>query len=280
MIELLKSHGLGNDYLVLVSGVLPAAGGIRALCHRTMGPGADGLLVRVDSDVADYGLRIFNPDGGEAEKSGNGLRIYARYLVDHAGAPSEFSVETLGGVVRCAVGESSVSVEMGRATFQPSQIPIDADEACIEASLKAAGEEFTFTAVGIGNPHCVIFRPEPLLDGLRWRRWAPVIERHPLFPNRVNVQFVRDLGKQRLELRVWERGAGETSASGSSSCAVAAAAVRTGRCEPGRITLFMPGGSLQVDVSPDYDVVLTGPVEEIGRMVVSSSWCKAHGLTD
>ncbi len=276
--ELLKSHGLGNDYLVLLSGSVPAEAGIRALCHRTRGLGSDGLLVRVDSQVADYGLRIFNPDGGEAEKSGNGLRIFARWLVDHRGAPERFSVETKGGLVRCTVRPDDVSVEMGRATFIGPQVPVLLPGEVVEHTLRAAGEEFTFTAVGIGNPHCVIFRQEPLLDGLRWRRWAPVLERHPLFPNRTNVQFARHLGGQRLEIRVWERGAGETSASGSSSCAVAAAAVRTGRCQPGRIDLQMPGGALRVDVSPDYDIVLTGPVEEVGVFRPSASWCNAHGL--
>jgi diaminopimelate epimerase len=278
--ELLKSHGLGNDYLVLLGGALPVAHGIRALCHRHTGPGADGVLIRVPSELADYGLRIFNPDGGEAEKSGNGLRIFARYLVDHCGAADDFTVETKGGIVRCRVRPESVSVDMGRATFVASEIPVDLEGECVQRTLRAAGEEFTFTAVGIGNPHCVIFRPEPLLDGLRWRRWAPVIERHPVFPNRVNVQFVRHLGGQRLEMRVWERGAGETSASGSSSCAAAAAAVRNGLCEPGLIQLLMPGGPLQVEVKPDYELVLTGPVEEIGRIVLSQAWCKAHRLTD
>jgi len=276
--ELLKSHGLGNDYLVLVSGKLPGEGGIRALCHRHLGPGSDGLLIRVDSEVAAYGLRIFNPDGSEAEKSGNGLRIFARWLVDHEGAPASFTVETPGGVVRCIVREHDVSVEMGRATFNAAEIPVNLEGEVVERVLRTAGEEFTFTAVSIGNPHCVIFRPEPLLDGLRWRRWAPVLERHPLFPRRTNVQFVRQVSQERLELRVWERGAGETSASGSSSCAVAAAAVRTGRCKPGRIELLMPGGVLCVDVTEDYDLVLTGPVQEVGMIRPSLSWCNAHGI--
>ncbi len=276
--ELLKSHGLGNDYLVLVAGRLPGEEGIRALCHRNLGPGSDGLLVRVDSEQADYGLRIFNPDGSEAEKSGNGLRIFARWLVDHEDAPTSFSVETLGGIVHCIVREQNVSVEMGRATFNAADIPVKLEGEVVERILRTAGEEFTFTAVSIGNPHCVIFRPEPLLDGLRWRRWAPVLERHPLFPRRTNVQFVRQMSSQRLELRVWERGAGETSASGSSSCAVAAAAVRTGRCQPGRIELLMPGGMLLVDVTEHYDLVLTGPVQEVGIIRPSASWCNAHGI--
>ncbi|MED5370787.1 MAG: diaminopimelate epimerase [Myxococcota bacterium] len=274
--KLLKSHGLGNDYLVLHEGTLSGRALVRALCHRHTGPGGDGVLTEGPAGDCDYGLRIFNPDGSEAEKSGNGIRIYAQYLVDHCGAPSEFSLNTLGGVVRCQVAPDQVSVQMGRASFRPADVPVDLEvEEAIEQQISAAGEDFTFTAVGVGNPHCVVFRDEALLDATRWRRWGPILECHPLFPRRTNVQFVQVRGPQQLELRIWERGAGETSASGSSSCAAAAAAVRTGRCQPGEITLHMPGGVLKVRVDPDWSLLLRGPVQEVGWFSPSAAWLAA-----
>jgi diaminopimelate epimerase len=166
---------------------------------------------------------------------------------------------------------------MGTASFRPADIPclLEVDEA-IEQPLASAGENFVFTGVGIGNPHCVIFREEALLDATRWRRWGPLLEAHPLFPNRTNVQFARVRGPRKVEIRIWERGAGATSASGSSSCAVAAAAVRTGRCEPGFVAVHMPGGVLDVIVGEDLSLRLRGPVEEIGLFELSEAWLSAR----
>ncbi len=271
--KLLKSHGLGNDYLVLHEGELGGRAMVRGVCHRHTGPGGDGLLTAGPKGGCDYGLRIFNPDGSEAEKSGNGIRIYARYLVDHCGAPSSFTLNTLGGPVGCQVDPEQVTVEMGKASFVPSEVPVDLDvPEAVEQRVQAAGEDFVFTAVGVGNPHCVLFRDEALLDATRWRRWGPILEVHPLFPNRTNVQFVQVRGPQSLEIRIWERGAGETSASGSSSCAVAAAAVKTGRCAFGEITLRMPGGCLWVHVAEDWSLRLRGPVAEVGWFQPSETW--------
>lgn len=263
-----KSHGLGNDYLVLHEGgpLTPAL--VRALCARHEGFGADGVLWPVGSAVADYGLRIFNPDGGEAEKSGNGLRIFARYLVDHRGAPPRFTVETPGGVVRCVVEDAAVSVEMGRASFEPAVIPLLRPGA-VEQAMELLGHSLQFTALSVGNPHCVLFC-DP--ESLPWRALGAALERHPDFPNRVNVQFAQVLGPDRLRLRIWERGAGETSASGSSACAVAAAAVKTGRCAPGLLCLEMEGGELSVRVDADFSLTLRGPVEVVGELRPSPSW--------
>ena len=271
--RLLKSHGLGNDYLVLHDATVAEPALIRALCDRHKGLGSDGLLVRESTSDADYGLRIFNPDGSEAEKSGNGIRIFARYLVDHCGAPTEFTLHTRGGVVRCDVGPLEVVVDMGKASFKPADVPcrLDVDEV-VDQVVQAAGETFKFTAVGLGNPHCVIFRDEALLDAIRWRRWGPILEVHPLFPNRTNVQFARIKGRQLIDTRIWERGVGPTSASGSSACAVAAAAVRTGRCPHGEIRIRMPGGVLSVQVADDWSLRLRGPVEEIGWLEPSAGW--------
>ncbi|MCB9743573.1 MAG: diaminopimelate epimerase [Alphaproteobacteria bacterium] len=269
----IKSHGLGNDYLVLDRGPAPTPAQVRRLCDRHRGPGADGVLVPTAGEGADHGLRIFNPDGGEAEKSGNGLRIFARFLVDHRGAPEAFSVATLGGLVRCRVGPEAVEVEMGQARFEPAALPMTrAVPELIEQPIEVCGERLVFTGVSVGNPHCVVFTEDRSLDALPWRAWGRALERHPDFPRRVNVQVARVAGPQALELRIWERGAGETSASGSSSCATAAAAVRTGRLSFGEVELFMPGGRLEVRVDPGFQLTLRGPVEEIAELRPSPRW--------
>ena len=273
VIPVVKSHGLGNDYLVvraadLPGGTLDAAGAVR-LCDRHRGVGGDGVLVEVPSRTADFGVRIFNPDGSEAEKSGNGLRIFAKYLWDHGHArTATFSVETAGGVVGCACRVEggrvdAVSVEMGRATFAASAIPVrgvDGDAVAARLELET-GEAVVFTGVSVGNPHCVVFVERA--DEDECRRLGPLLERHAAFPNRTNVQLARVVDRAIVDIRIWERGAGYTLASGSSSCAAAAAAVRTGRCEAGPIRVTMPGGALVVDVRTDWTLRLEGAVVEV-----------------
>ena len=272
--RLYKSHALGNDYLIQESGPPPTPALIRALCHRTNGVGSDGLLCPQPSQRADCGVRIYNPDGSEAEKSGNGLRIFARWRVDRLFTPRDFTVETAGGVVRCTVLDDGVRVEMGRAHFAPEALPATFPGPLIDSALRVGDERLTVTALSVGNPHCVIFvEQDPELAP--WRRWGEAIERHPRFPNRVNVQVAQVLGPDHLNIRIWERGAGETSASGSSSCAVAAAAVRTGRLRPGRIRLDMPGGTLFVTVSEALDLTLEGPVSPIAEITLDPSWLAA-----
>ncbi len=271
MIPFVKGHGLGNDYLVVRAADLPggelAAESARRLCDRHRGIGADGVLVHVASDRADAGVRIFNPDGSEAEKSGNGLRILAKYLWDHGHvAGPTFTVETHGGIVACecrvASGRvESVAVEMGRVTFQASDIPMRAITGdAVDVMLDTGSESLVVTALSIGNPHCVVFdgdASEP-----RCRALGPVLEWHPAFPRRTNVQLARMLDRTTIDIHIWERGAGYTLASGSSSCAAAAAAVRTRRADPGRIQVTMPGGTLTVDVRHDWSIRLEGPAVE------------------
>ncbi len=257
--RLFKAHGLGNDYLVWMGEGPVDAALARRLCDRHRGPGGDGVLEPAASTRADYGVRIWNPDGSVAEKSGNGLRIFARWLVDHRAADAAFTVDTGADVVRCRVGADAIAVDMGRACFR-ELAPLAVGSASIPA-----------LAVDVGNPHCVCFRTEPDLDTLPWRDWGRAIETLPQFPNRTNVQFAH-IVDGRLEIRIWERGAGETSASGSSSCAVAAAAVHTGQLPPGRIDVHMPGGTLHVDVSADYELVLTGPVAPVGLFEIDPAW--------
>lgn len=263
-----RYHGLGNDYLVLEDGPVMRPELVRAVCDRHRGVGSDGILEPADPGPADYGVTIWNPDGSIAEKSGNGLRIFAQWLVDARSAPRSFSVWTGSCLVRCDVGDDVIAVDMGSATFVPAEVPVTADGPLLDAPLP--GGPWRVCAVGLGNPHCVVFVDDP--DAVPWRAWGAALEVHPAFPNRTNVQIARVTGPASLDVRVWERGAGETAASGSSACAVASAAVRTGRLAPGQITVHMPGGSLSVDVTPDFRLRLVGPVERVCRIDVDARW--------
>ncbi|HEX7239898.1 MAG TPA: diaminopimelate epimerase [Longimicrobiaceae bacterium] len=274
-----KGHGLGNDYLALRLAEVPfslSPPAVRLLCDRHTGVGSDGVLAFVPSDEAEFGLRIFNPDGSEAEKSGNGLRIFAAYLYDRGavspGAP--FTVETPGGVVTIRIHEESpegvldVEVEMGSAEFRSAAVGMagpDRDTAAEVLELPA-GDRMEVTAVSLGNPHCVVFQDE--LDPEDLRRRAPQLSTHASFERGTNVQFARVEGPGLVEAWVWERGAGETSASGSSACAVAAAAVRRGLVAEREVEVRMPGGSLHVTVREDWSLLLRGPVEGVywGRL--------------
>jgi len=269
-----KYQGLGNDYIVLerddVGGAdLPAAL-VRRICDRHYGVGSDGILVESVASGGAPALRIFNPDGSEAEKSGNGLRIFARYLWDEGRvADDPFPVLTRGGTVRCQVrdGGSTVFVEMGVARFDSELIPVAGPpREVVDEPIDAGGEHLRFTGVTVGNPHCVVHVDEPTPELAR--RLGPLPETHPLFPKRTNVQFVRVLGRHRIAIEIWERGAGYTLASGSSSCAAAAASVRLGRCSGG-VTVEMPGGSLEIGVGEDYALTMLGPVGRVADGVIS-----------
>jgi diaminopimelate epimerase len=272
MIQFVKGHGLGNDYIVISEADLPGPIGTRQIeriCDRNRGAGSDGILLLVPGwDGADFGLRILNPDGSEAEKSGNGLRIFAKYLWDHGHVKRDvFTVSTKGGRVecRCHVVDGRmnlVTVEMGRCTFVATEIPMigPTDEA-VRVPLDVDGERLTVTAVSVGNPHCVIFTER--LDEALVRRMGPRIEHHPAFPNRINVQWARLASRSEVDILIWERGAGYTLASGSSSSAVACAAVKNGLCDHGLVTVRMPGGTLSIEVRPDWSIRLQGPVEEV-----------------
>ncbi|HET7874324.1 MAG TPA: diaminopimelate epimerase [Methylomirabilota bacterium] len=272
MIPFAKGHGLGNDYIVINGADLPAPltpAQVVRICDRNRGVGSDGILLVVPAwGGADFGLRILNPDGSEAEKSGNGLRIFAKYLWDRGLAKTEtFTVDTKGGRVdcRCHVVDgrvTEVTVELGRCTFRAPEIPMNGpDREVLRVPLQVDGETLLVTAVSVGNPHCVIFTER--LDEELVRRLGPRVEHHPAFPNRTNVQWARVASRSRVDILIWERGAGFTLASGSSSSAVACAAVKNGFCDHGVVTVRMPGGTLRVDVRPDWSIRLQGPVEEV-----------------
>lgn len=271
-----KGHGLGNVYLIVDPRALSfrlSGRAIRAICDRHTGVGSDGILALVPSRRADFGVRIYNPDGSEAEKSGNGLRILSRFLHDyHYTRRRGFTVETRGGIVRATLavargGVRAITVDVGRATFHSTAIPMAGPpREVIDEPLALDGEVLRVTAVSLGNPHCVVFASR--LDVATLRRLGPRLETHRAFPRRTNVQFARVAGPGAVEILIWERGAGETQASGTSACAAAAAAVRLGRT--GReVTVAMPGGHLDVVIDDAWNVRLTGPAELVCTGVFS-----------
>jgi diaminopimelate epimerase len=277
-----KGHALGNDYIVLdpVRLTFPlTAQAIQRLCDRHTGIGSDGILALAPSHRADFGLRIYNPDGSEAEKSGNGLRIFGKFLYDHGyTTKTTFTVETLGGLVgiELRVRDGTVqriAVEVGKATFSSTEIPAAGPpREVLSEEVEVGGERLTITAVSVGNPHCVVFVPD--LSPADLRRLGPQLEHHPLFPHRTNVQFAKVESPHRVSILIWERGAGETLASGTSASAVVAAGVRRGVLERHAV-VAMPGGELEVSVSEDWTIRLVGDAQEVYQGRISGEFLRA-----
>jgi diaminopimelate epimerase len=265
-----KYHALGNDYIVLDPADFPTwkAPGretIRVICHRNFGVGSDGILWGpIPTTKADFGLRIFNPDGSEAEKSGNGIRIFSRYLWDQKLANNPFfTIETPGGVVSSEIkdGGKLITVEMGSVSFDSAKIPVKGPpRQVLNEKLEIQGRTFTFSAATIGNPHCVI--PVDDLSPELAKRYGPDIEVNPLFPNKTNVQFLRVLDRTSIQIEIWERGAGYTLASGSSSSAAAAVAHKLGLV--GRsVQVRMPGGTIGIEIGDNFSITMTGTVNKV-----------------
>jgi diaminopimelate epimerase len=257
MAHYVRSHGLGNDYIVIDPRRVPFAvtpEAARLICDRHRGVGSDGILLVDEPHGADFGVRILNPDGSEAEKSGNGIRIFAKYLREHGYTTAgRFTIDTRGGRigVELSLREGhvyEVTADMGTVAFDPLEA-IDVD-----------GRALAVTVLSIGNPHCVAIVDD--LAAVDVHALGPKIERHPAFPARTNVQFAQVLARDRIRIEIWERGAGYTLASGTSSCAAAAACHRKGLVDP-RVTVTMPGGELQVTIGEDYAMRLRGPAEEV-----------------
>ncbi len=267
-----KYHALGNDYIVLDPADFPSWGTpsldqIRVVCHRNFGVGSDGILWGpLPSAKANFGLRIFNPDGSEAEKSGNGLRIFSRYLFDQARPKgATFTVETPGGVVRSEIKDQGrlITVEMGRVSFDSARIPVKGPpREVLGEPIEIQGRPFTFSAATIGNPHCVL--PVDDLSPELARRYGPDLEVHPLFPNRTNVQFLRVIDRSTIQIEIWERGAGYTLASGSSSSAAAAVAHRLGLVDRS-VTVRMPGGQIGIEIGEGFAITMTGTVNKVAE---------------
>jgi len=269
-----KYHALGNDYLVIDPQDWPSpltSAQIKVICHRNFGVGSDGILFGpLPSDQARFALRIFNPDGSEAEKSGNGLRIFSRYLWDRQRVKNEeFKIQTPGGVVTARVfdGGKNVRVEMGQVSFQSDRIPVSGPpREVINEQIAVGGRTFTFCAATIGNPHCVI----PLLEisAAMARQYGPMLETEARFPNRTNVQFLKVLDRKNIQIEIWERGAGYTLASGSSSSAAAAVAHKLGLCDRS-ISVHMPSGSISIEIGDGFSILMTGPVAKVSEGAIA-----------
>ncbi len=263
-----KYHAIGNDYIVIdpaeFQGELDRAA-VRRICHRNYGVGSDGILLGpLESKHCEFGLRIFNPDGSEAEKSGNGLRIFARFLWDRGLVGNgRFSVETPGGAVSCRVSEDagSVTVEMGEVSFDSRKIPVDGEpREVLNEEIEIDGAVLRFCAATVGNPHCVVLSDSPTESEAR--RFGPPLEVDPRFPNRTNVQFMKVLDRSHIRIEIWERGAGYTLASGSSSTAAAAVAHKLGLCD-NNVVVHMPGGDIRIQFANGFFATMTGPVTKI-----------------
>ncbi len=278
--EFIKYQALGNDYLVCdpqVWGADLRPEQIRQVCDRHYGAGSDGILLGpLVSESADFGLRIFNPDGSEAEKSGNGLRIFTRALWDRGllapdpvqpGASQPCRIQTKGGLVQAEVLDHGcmVRVAMGRPTFDSTRIPVAGPpRQVIDETMTIDGQTLRYCAVSMGNPHCVVLCDETS-EALA-RCLGPLIENEPRFPNRINVQFLQVLDRANIRIFIWERGAGYTLASGSSSCGAASVARKLGYCDSA-IAVHNPGGTIQVNFAADEMVYMTGPVARVYRGV-------------
>ncbi len=265
-----KYHALGNDYLVMDPAdhpdlPAPTEAQIRVICHRHFGPGSDGILWGpLRTAKAQFGLRIFNPDGSEAEKSGNGLRIFSRYLYDQKKVTTApFTIDTPGGVVEVTIqpGAALITVEMGKVSFSSDKIPVAGPaREVLNEQIRIQDRDFTYCAATVGNPHCVI--PLPEISEKLARQYGPDLEVHKNFPRRTNVQFLQVLDRANIRIEIWERGAGYTLASGSSSSAAAAVARKLGLVDD-KVAVHMPGGRIGIEISPDYAIRMTGPVTRV-----------------
>lgn len=269
-----KYHALGNDYIVINPKDMPApltTEQVKIICHRNFGVGSDGILLGpLPADGAQCALKIYNPDGSIAEKSGNGLRIFSRYLWDTKVVNNdEFTIQTDGGLVRSTVfeGGSMVRVEMGKVSFDSEIIPVVGPKReVINERISVGGREFTFCAATIGNPHCVL--PLQEISAKLAQEFGPLLEVHPNFPRKTNVQFLKVLDRANIQIEIWERGAGYTLASGSSSSAAAAVAHRLGLVDR-EVAVHCPGGLIKIEIGDNFSIRMTGSVTRVSDGVIS-----------
>ena len=273
-----KSHGLGNDYIVLDSENIDfelSPEKIKTICEVHFGIGSDGILLKVPSKICDFGLRIFNPDASEAENCGNGLRIFSKYLFDYKlTTQKHFTIDILGREINCEIIELEneqarrIKVGMGKANFISKAIPVSLDkEECINENLVIEDKTFNINCVSMGNPHCVVRRDNLSLEELL--KYGPFIEKHALFPNKTNVQFIEVIDKNNIKALIWERGAGHTLASGSSSCGIASTALKRGWID-NKVKIHLEGGILEIEIDDNWNVYMTGEVKEIANGYLSN----------
>jgi len=263
-----KMHGLGNDYVYVdcTEQELKNPSEISKLVSdRHFGIGSDGLILIKKSDKADFYMDMYNADGSSGEMCGNGIRCVAKYVYDnHLTKKDEISVETLAGIkyLKMTIENGKVSkvrVDMGEPLFSPEQIPVLSDKnPVIKETIEVCEKKWEMTCVSMGNPHAVVFLDSPVKD-FPLEKVGPCFENHPKFPRRVNTEFARILDRNTIEMRVWERGSGETLACGTGACATAVAAILNQYCER-NIMVHLLGGELEIEWNPsDHHVYMTGP---------------------
>ncbi|KUO73213.1 MAG: diaminopimelate epimerase [Desulfosporosinus sp. BRH_c37] len=265
--KFIKMHGLGNDFVFLDHFSVTADENYleiaKQLCDRHFGIGGDGLIVILPSNVADARMRIINSDGSEPEMCGNGIRCFARYVYDQGlVVHNPMRIETLAGVLTIhliikGAQVQGVRVDMGEPILRADLIPVlGQGEPVVGETLEVLGETFQYTAVSMGNPHCVIFVEN--FASLDFERLGPAIEKHALFPRKTNVEFIEINSPKDLTMKVWERGAGPTLACGTGACATAVAAVLNHKTERA-VTVHLPGGDLLIEWGLDNHIYMTGP---------------------
>jgi diaminopimelate epimerase len=263
-----KMHGIGNDFVLIdcrdkaVADQLGAVSDLsKRLCQRRFGIGADQALFLYLSEIADFKMTIFNADGSEVEMCGNGIRCFAKYIWDRGLSGKDIlSVETAAGIIKPERAGRLVKVDMGEPVLEGRLIPVNMDGRLKDFPLKIGEEEFKITAVSMGNPHAVMFLED--VDVFDLKRYGPLIENHALFPKRINVEAVQVIDSERIKMRVWERGAGETLACGTGACAATVASHLkgfTGR----QVKVLLTGGELLIQWKEDNRVYMTGPAVEV-----------------
>ena len=270
-ISFTKMHGIGNDYIYLncfdSEPEEPAALAVE-MSPRHFSVGSDGLVLICRSQIADAKMRMFNADGSEGKMCGNAIRCVGKYIYDNGMTEkTELKIETLSGIKTLSLSVKngkvcSVCVDMGRYTLAPEALPLLSEKEMIDRPVSVKGKEYRLTAVSVGNPHAVCFLPE--IDGLDLEKIGPDFENLSLFPERVNTEFVRRIDPTTLQMRVWERGSGETYACGTGACATVAAAVVNGLCPADEdITVRLIGGELTVRCCSDGSIFMTGAAKKI-----------------
>ena len=276
-----KMHGIGNDYVYVnafETRLSDPAAIARAVSPRNTGIGSDGLILIAPSDRADLRMEMYNADGSRGEMCGNGIRCVGKFGYDHGLVQSrEITVETDAGIKSLTLSASTgksidmVTVDMGEPSLEPADLPMDSPEPMVDAPLEIDGVTHQVTCVSMGNPHCILFVPST--ERAPVHELGPVVESHPLFPNRVNVEFIEVVGtapSNHLRFRVWERGSGETHACGTGACAAAVAAVLTGRGQR-EVRIDLLGGSLDIHWrTEDNHVLMTGGATEVysGKIIL------------
>jgi diaminopimelate epimerase len=271
-IKFTKMHGIGNDYIYINCFEQkienPNELAIK-MSPRRFSVGADGVILICPSDVADVKMRMFNLDGSEAKMCGNGIRCVGKYIYDNNIAhQSVVTVETLSGIKTLEIADKcgkaeTITVDMGTPELTPSKIPAVAEgNAIINQPITVAGRQYRITAVSMGNPHAVVFCDE--IDSLNLEKIGPDFEHHAMFPEQVNTEFIRVINKNTLQMRVWERGSGETLACGTGACASVVAAVKNGYCKQNEeITVHLAGGDLFITYAADGRVFMRGGAEKV-----------------